>query len=81
MTALNLTPTGYLYIGSKDTNIYQIDVVKGKLCIVYEGHWSRVSQIFCIPEKDIMVSVSDSNIKVWDLQYDETIKNMNEHTS
>ena len=72
---------GALYIGSKDSNIYQIDVQKGKLCIVYEGHWSRVTKIFCLPEKDTMVSVSDSNIKVWDLQYDETIKNMNEHTS
>jgi hypothetical protein len=25
--------------------------------------------------------VSESNIKVWDLEYDECIKNMNEHNS
>jgi WD40 repeat protein len=27
------------------------------------------------------VTISDSNIKVWDLEFDECIKNMNEHTS
>ena len=70
-----------LFLGSKDMNVYLIDVKKGKLCVVYEGHWSRVSSIYTIPGKDILVTLADSNIKVWDLEYDECIKNMNEHES
>ena len=72
---------GMLFLGSKDMNVYLIDVKKGKLCVVYEGHWSRVSSIYTIPGKDILVTLADSNIKVWDLEYDECIKNMNEHES
>lgn len=70
-----------LLLGSKDSNIYQIDINKGKLCVVYEGHWSKVNLTYSLPEKDILISVSESNIKVWDLQHDECIKDMNEHTS
>lgn len=58
-----------------------IDINKGKLCVVYEGHWNRVTQIYTIPDKDILLTVSESNVKVWDLEYDECIKNMNEHNS
>ena len=72
---------GMLFLGSKDMNVYLIDVLKGKLCVVYEGHWSRVTTIYSIPKKDILITISESNIKVWDLEYDECIKNMNEHTS
>lgn len=79
-----------LFLGSKDMNVYLIDISKGKLCVVYEGHWSneqyliyldRVTQIYTIPDKDVLVTVSESNVKVWDLEYDECIKNMNEHNS
>lgn len=73
-------------------NVYLIDISKGKLCVVYEGHWSnfsrpfnafldRVTQIYTIPNKDILITISESNIKVWNLEYDECIKNMNEHNS
>jgi WD40 repeat protein len=72
---------GMLFLGSKDMNVYLIDVKKGKLCVVYEGHWSRVSSIYTVPGKDILVTIAESNIKVWDLEYDECIKNMNEHES
>ena len=73
--------------------VYLIDISKGKLCVVYEGHWSklliftviilidRVTAIYTIPNKDILITISESNIKVWDLEYDECIKNMNEHNS
>lgn len=72
---------GMLFLGSKDMNVYLIDVLKGKLCVVYEGHWSRVTALYSIPNKDILITISESNIKVWDLEFDECIKNMNEHTS
>lgn len=81
VTSLKLSSGGMLFLGSKDSNIYLIDIVKGKLCIVYEGHWSRVQLTHTMPQKDILITVSESNIKVWDLQYDECIKNMNEHTT
>lgn len=31
-----------LFLGSKDMNVYLIDISKGKLCVVYEGHWSNI---------------------------------------
>jgi len=31
-----------LFLGSKDMNVYLIDISKGKLCVVYEGHWSKI---------------------------------------
>ena len=31
-----------LFLGSKDMNVYLIDIAKGKLCVVYEGHWSKL---------------------------------------
>ncbi len=34
-----------LFLGSKDMNVYLIDISKGKLCVVYEGHWSK---LYCI---------------------------------
>ncbi len=34
-----------LFLGSKDMNVYLIDISKGKLCVVYEGHWSKFSLI------------------------------------
>lgn len=40
-----------------------------------------MTQIYTIPNKDILLTVSESNVKVWDLEYDECIKNMNEHNS
>lgn len=70
-----------LFLGSKDMNVYLIDVGRGKLWVVYEGHWNKVNLIFTIPERDILITVSESNIKVWDLEYDECIKNMNDHES
>lgn len=70
-----------LFLGSKDMNVYLIDITKGKLCVVYEGHWNRVTSIYTIPEKDVLLTVSESNVKVWDLEYDECIKNMNDHNS
>jgi WD40 repeat protein len=68
-----------LFLGSKDMNVYLIDIGRGKLCVVYEGHWNKVNIIHTIPERDILITVSESNIKVWDLEYDECIKNMNDH--
>jgi WD40 repeat protein len=62
-------------------NIYLIDVLKGKLCVVYEGHWSRVNLITEVPNQDIIITVSESNIKVWDLEKDLCIQSMNEHKS
>lgn len=70
-----------LFLGSKDMNVYLVDTTKGRLCVVYEGHWSKITMLYTIPNKDILVSVSESNVKIWDLEYDECIKNMNEHTS
>ena len=40
-----------------------------------------MTSIYSVPKTDILVTVSESNIKVWDLEYDECIKNMNEHSS
>lgn len=37
-----------LFLGSKDMNVYLIDIAKGKLCVVYEGHWSKLSMINCL---------------------------------
>ena len=62
-------------------NVYLIDISKGKLCVVYEGHWNKVSHIFTFTDKDILITISESNIKVWDLEFDECIKNMNDHYS
>lgn len=70
-----------LFLGSKDMNVYLINISKGKLCVVYEGHWNKVTSIYSVPQTDILLTVSESNIKVWDLEYDECIKNMNEHSS
>jgi len=70
-----------LFLGSKDMNVYLINIKKGKLCVVYEGHWNKVTQIYSVPFTDILMTISESNIKVWDLEYDECIKNMNEHSS
>lgn len=82
ISAIKLGKTeGMLFLGSKDMNVYLIDVQRGKLCVIYEGHWSRVTSIYAIPGKDILVTLSESNIKIWDLEYDECIKNMNEHSS
>lgn len=70
-----------LFLGSKDMNVYLININKGKLCVVYEGHWNKVTHIYGVPGSDILMTISESNIKVWDLEYDECIKNMNEHSS
>lgn len=70
-----------LFVGSKDMNVYLIDTAKGKLCVVYEGHWNKLSYIYTFWDKEILISVSESNVKVWDLEYDECIKNMNDHSS
>ena len=40
-----------------------------------------MTSIYTVPGKDILVTLSESNIKVWDLEYDECIKNMNDHNS
>ena len=40
-----------------------------------------MTSIYTIPNKDILITISESNIKVWDLEYDECIKNINEHNS
>lgn len=61
--------------------MYLIDIGKGKLCVVYEGHWNKVSLIYTFSDKDILITISESNVKVWDLEYDECIKNMNDHSS
>jgi hypothetical protein len=50
-----------------------------ELCFIFS--LDRVTQIYTIPNKDILITVSESNVKVWDLEYDECIKNMNEHNS
>ncbi len=34
-----------LFLGSKDMNVYLIDIAKGKLCVVYEGHWSKSDSV------------------------------------
>ena len=81
VTSLKLLEGGLLLLGAKDSNIYLIDIVKGKLNIVYEGHWSRVNLIFILPQNDMMATVAESNIKVWDLEYDECVRGMNDHTS
>jgi WD40 repeat protein len=81
LICMKMTQSGMLFLGSKDLNVYLVDVLKGKLCVVYEGHWSRVNLISQVLDKDILITVSESNIKVWDLEYDECIKNMNEHKS
>lgn len=62
-----LAPDGILFLGAKDHNIYQINVLKGRLNIVYEGHWSRVNIIYLIQTRDILVTAAESNIKLWDL--------------
>ena len=40
-----------------------------------------MTSIYTVPGKDILITLSESNIKVWDLEYDECIKNMNDHNS
>ena len=70
-----------LFVGSKDMNVYLIDTAKGKLCVVYEGHWNKLSLIYTFRDWEILITVSESNVKVWDLEYDECIKNMNDHSS
>ena len=40
ITTLKLSDGGILFMGCKDSNVYKIDMIKGKLSIVYEGHWS-----------------------------------------
>lgn len=79
VSVIKFTSETTLYLGSKDSRIYAIDVNKGKLITVYEGHWSRITSLYTTG-KDTLVSVSDHNIKVWDLEFNECIKNMNEHT-
>ena len=70
-----------LFIGSKDMRIYQIDIEKGKLFTVYEGHWDKITKIFLTPSQDILLTIAESNLKVWDLEFDEQIKMMNDHES
>jgi len=67
--SMKMTQSG-LFLGCKDMSVYLIDVLKGKLCVVYEGHWSRVNLISEVPYKDILITVSESNIKVWDIEKD-----------
>jgi WD40 repeat protein len=67
VTTMTLAPNGILFLGAKDHNIYQINIMKGRLNIVYEGHWSRVNIIYHLQKFDIMVTAADSNIKLWDL--------------
>ena len=81
ITSIKMTGSGILLVGSKDSNIYHIDTTNGKVNVVYQGHWSRITLTYLVPGKDILISVSESNIKVWDLQYDECIQNMNEHSA
>ena len=45
---------GMLFLGSKGMNVYLIDVDRGKLCVVYEGHWSTVTSIYTLPGKEIL---------------------------
>ena len=75
------TIPGTLFLGCKDMNVYQIDLQRGKLCLVYEGHWSKVTSIFIPQDKAILFTLADSNIKIWDLEFDECIWNMNDHDS
>ena len=70
-----------LFLGSKDMNVYLIDINKGKLCVVYESHYNKVNNIYTVPNTDVLITLSESNIKIWDLQEDECIRNMNEHSS
>ena len=35
--------------------------------------------LYIVPEQDTLISISESNCKVWDLTYDEATFNMNEH--
>jgi len=70
-----------LFLGSKDMNLYLIDVDKGRLCVVYEGHWQKVNLVVSILDQSKLVTVSESNVKVWDLEKDECVKSMNDHTS
>ena len=39
-----------LFLGSKDMNVYLINIQKGKLCVVYEGHWNKVTEIYSVPK-------------------------------
>ena len=40
-----------------------------------------MTSIYIPPEKEIMLTLAESNVKVWDLEFDECIRNMNEHDS
>ena len=55
--------------------------VSEHVLLIIDCDIDRVTEIYTIPNKDILLTVSESNIKVWDLEYDECIKNMNEHNS
>lgn len=73
-TIISMKMTRYgLFLGSKDMNLYLIDVDKGKLCVVYEGHWQKVSLVVSILDQSKLVTVSESNVKVWDLEKDECV--------
>lgn len=78
---MRMTDRG-LYLGSKDTNLYLIDIKKGKLRVVYEGHWQKINLVYQIwDQPHIIITVSESNVKVWDTEKDVCVLNMNEHTS
>jgi hypothetical protein len=42
-----------LFLGSKDMNVYLIDIAKGKLCVVYEGHWSKYNNFILFRPGDL----------------------------
>lgn len=46
---------------------------------VYEGHWSKINLINQGHDEHTIITVSESNIKVWDINLDVCLKNMNEH--
>ena len=50
ISSMKACPSGEtLFIGGKDMRIYQIDLTKGKLFTVYEGHWEKITKIFLPP--------------------------------
>ena len=81
VTALSLNADGMLYVGSADAKVYSIEPAQSKLLCVYEGHWSRIDLLYMVPNEDILVAVSESNCKVWDLTHDEAIFNMDAHSA
>lgn len=62
-------------------NIYLIDIDRGKLLVVFEGHWNRVTNIYKALTPSILFTASESSCKVWHLEKDDCLRTFSHHLS